>query len=63
MILLTSFLSSIVKRGDAERDASRPPHRNVERAERVSYRAPSSMAVFYLVSLFVYIGLIELLVM
>lgn len=49
MILVMSFLSNIVKRGDPESDASGPPHRNVERAERVSYRAPNSMAVFYLV--------------
>jgi hypothetical protein len=63
MIFLTSFLSSIVKRGDAESDASRPPHRNVERAERVSYRAPNSTAVFHLVFLFVYIEVIEILVM
>jgi hypothetical protein len=48
MMSLTSFLSSIVKRRDAESDASRPPHSNVERAERASYTASKSMAVFIL---------------
>jgi hypothetical protein len=62
MMLLTSFLSSIVERQDAESDASRP-HTNVERAERVSYRASKCMAVFHLTSSFAYVGIIELLFM